>query len=48
MHNVEAAAELVNRIVVLRGGRIVCDEPWTAGNGPQLQALCDHHQEGQS
>ena len=47
-HNVEAAAGLVNRIVVLRGGRIVCDEPWTAGDGPRLQALCDHHQEGQS
>ena len=47
-HNVEAAAGLVNRIVVLRGGRIVCDEAWTVGDGPRLQALCDHHQEGQS
>jgi heme ABC exporter ATP-binding subunit CcmA len=45
-HNVEEVARFVNRVVVLRGGRIVCDEPWTtADQGPQLQALCDHHQE---
>jgi heme exporter protein A len=44
-HNVEEAAQFVNRVVVLRGGLVVCDEPWTAGDGAHLQALCDHHQE---
>jgi heme ABC exporter ATP-binding subunit CcmA len=44
-HNVEEATHFVNRVVVLRGGRIVCDEPWADGDGSELQALCDHHQE---
>jgi len=44
-HNVVEAAQFVNRVVVLRGGRIVCDEPWNTDDGERLQALCDHHQE---
>mgnify|MGYP002639913817 CR=1 FL=1 len=44
-HNVEEAAQFVNRVIILRGGRVVCDEPWSARDGALLQALCDHHQE---
>jgi len=44
-HNVDEAAQFVNRVVVLRGGRVVCDEAWSSDDGARLQALCDLHQE---
>ena len=44
-HKVEEAAELANRVVVLRSGLVACDESWS-GDGIALQALCDAHQEG--
>ena len=44
-HNVSEAEHFVNRAVILRHGKIVCDEPWAPGKAG-LQALCDLHQEG--
>jgi heme exporter protein A len=44
-HHAAEAAPLINRVVVLRGGRIVLDRPWDDGPGDELQALCDEYQE---
>lgn len=44
-HNVHEAAQFINRVVVIRGGRVVCDEPWSSTDGDALQQLCDGHQE---
>lgn len=44
-HNVAEAAQLINRVIVIRKGRIVVDDAWSSADGDALQRLCDHHQE---
>ena len=39
-HRVTEVADLVNRVVVLDGGRRRCDRLWAGGDGDALQALC--------
>lgn len=44
-HNVPEAAQIVTRVVLLRRGRIVHEQPWCGGRGDELQALCDEYLE---
>ena len=44
-HNVPEAAHIATRVVLLRRGRIVHEQPWQDGDGAQLQQLCDQYLE---
>ena len=40
-HIVEVTADVVNRVVILRRGRVCVDQAWEGGSGLELQQLCD-------
>jgi len=44
-HLVEVTADLINRVAILRRGRICLDQVWNGGSGGQLQQLCDRFSE---
>ena len=44
-HMVEVMADVINRVAILRGGRIRLDQAWEGGSGTQLQQLCDRFSE---
>ncbi|MBT6630989.1 MAG: hypothetical protein HOB49_28490, partial [Gemmatimonadetes bacterium] len=44
-HNVPEAAHIATRVVLLRRGRVVHEQPWHGGDGDGLQRLCDQYLE---
>ncbi len=44
-HMVEVTADVINRVAILRRGRICLDQAWEGGSGVQLQQLCDRFSE---
>lgn len=44
-HRVDEVVDLVDRVAVLKRGRLCCDSAWRGGDLEELQALCDSHQE---
>ena len=44
-HIVEVTADVVNRVVILRRGRVCVDQAWEDGSGLALQQLCDRFAE---
>jgi heme ABC exporter ATP-binding subunit CcmA len=44
-HNVPEAAHIATRVVLLRRGRVVHEQPWPGGDGDKLQQLCDQYLE---
>ena len=44
-HMVEVTADIINRVAILRRGRICLDQTWDGGPGAQLQQLCDRFSE---
>lgn len=47
-HMVEVTADVINRVAVLRRGRICLDQAWDGGSGVHLQQLCDRFSEPES
>ena len=47
-HMVEVTADVINRVAVLRRGRICLDQAWDGRSGVQLQQLCDRFSEPES
>ena len=44
-HRVDEVIDLVNRVAVLKRGRLCSDTAWRGNNLEELQALCDSYQE---
>jgi heme ABC exporter ATP-binding subunit CcmA len=47
-HEIEPTADVINRVVILRRGRISLDRAWNGGSGVELQKLCDHFSEAET
>ena len=44
-HRVDEVVDLVDRVAVLKRGRLCCDSAWRGSDLEELQALCDSYQE---